>query len=94
MSTHSTERTESNAPNTTNDATRAPLPAIAALRTAPIFETIESAAPKLGVAPGALRSRCQRAARRIGAASAVAQLGGGIVAFKFGKTWRLRFPTP
>jgi hypothetical protein len=94
MSTHSTDRTESDAPSTASDASPAPLPAIAALRAPPIFETIESAAPKLGVAPGALRSRCQRAARRIGAASAVAQLGGGIVAFKFGKTWRLRFPNP
>jgi hypothetical protein len=60
-------------------------------RPPPIFETIDSAAPKLGVEPGALRSRCQRAARRAGTA-AVAQLGGGIVAFKFGKTWRIRFP--
>ena len=94
MSTHSTDRTESSAPSTASDASPASLPAIAALRTSPIFETIESAAPKLGVAPGALRSRCQRAARRIGTASAVAQLGGGIVAFKFGKTWRVRFPNP
>ncbi len=58
----------------------------------PIFETIESAAGKLDVEPAALRSRCRRAARRCAGAS-VAQLGGGIVAFKFGQTWRIRFPT-
>ena len=60
-------------------------------RRAPIFESIESAAEKLGVEPAALRSRCRRAARRAGDAT-VSQLGGGIVAFKFGQTWRIRFP--
>jgi hypothetical protein len=58
---------------------------------APVFETIESAAEKLSVRPSALRSRCRRAAKRVGDASVV-KLGGGIVAFKFGKTWRVRFP--
>jgi hypothetical protein len=60
--------------------------------TRPIFETIESAAIKLAVEPAALRSRCRRAARRAGDAK-VAELGGGIVAFKFGQTWRIRFPS-
>ncbi len=77
--------------NSTSDspaAAAAPSP----VRSPPIFETIEAAAEKLGVDAAALRSRCRRAARRAGAAS-VSQLGGGIVAFKFGQTWRIRFPT-
>jgi hypothetical protein len=57
----------------------------------PTFDSIESAAQKLGVEPAALRSRCRRAAHRAGDAI-VSQLGGGIVAFKFGQTWRIRFP--
>jgi hypothetical protein len=61
-------------------------------RQTPIFDSIESAAEKLGVEPAALRSRCRRAARRAGDAT-VSQLGGGIVAFKFGQTWRIRFPS-
>jgi hypothetical protein len=88
MSPQNTDPTESNTPNSARDAG---LLAPINRRPLPIFDTIEAAAPKLGVEPGALRSRCQRAARRAGPA-AVAQLGGGIVAFKFGKTWRVRFP--
>jgi hypothetical protein len=57
----------------------------------PVFETIESAANKLGVECAALRSRCRRAAQ-IAAGAKVVHLGGGIVAFKFGQTWRIRFP--
>ena len=54
------------------------------------FETIETAAVRLGLDPDALRARCRRAAEQVGDAI-VAQLGGGIVAFKFGKSWRIRF---
>jgi hypothetical protein len=68
----------------------APAPPLASPPT-PVFETIESAAVKLSVDPAALRSRCRRAANLVGDAK-VAQLGGGIVAFKFGRTWRVRFP--
>jgi hypothetical protein len=57
----------------------------------PIFETPETAASKLSVDPQSLRARCRRAARRCGDA-AVASLGGGIVAFKFGRSWRIRLP--
>jgi hypothetical protein len=57
-----------------------------------VFDTVESAAAKLGLDSGALRARCRRAARRVGEAI-VANLGGDIVAFKFGKSWRIRFPT-
>jgi hypothetical protein len=61
-------------------------------RGGPAFETPAAAAVKLGVAPQALRARCRRAARRSGGA-AVAPLGGGIVAFKFGRSWRIRMPS-
>jgi hypothetical protein len=59
---------------------------------AQVFDTVESAAVKLGLDANALRARCRRAAQRVGDAI-VAQLGGGIVAFKFGKSWRVRFPS-
>lgn len=56
-----------------------------------VFETIKSAAAKLSLDVEALRARCRRAAERRGDA-VVAKLGGGIVAFKFGRSWRIRFP--
>ena len=59
---------------------------------APVFETIEAAAAKLSLEAAALRARCRRAARLEGDA-VVAPLGGGIVAIKFGRSWRVRFPT-
>jgi hypothetical protein len=78
--------------NPTEPNTPEALPAATgSTRRAPIFDSIESAAEKLGVEPAALRSRCRRAARHAGDAI-VSQLGGGIVAFKFGQTWRIRFP--
>jgi hypothetical protein len=55
------------------------------------FQSINAAARALGVRPEALRARCRRAAKRVGGAS-VANLGGGIIAFKFGSSWRIRFP--
>jgi hypothetical protein len=61
------------------------------LHTAPAFENVEGAAVKLGIDAEALRARCRRAAKRRGDAT-VAHLGGGIVAFKFGTSWRVRFP--
>ena len=60
-------------------------------RNGSVFETIETAAAKLDMAPTALRARCRRAGRRVGD-EVVARLGGGIVAFKFGRSWRVRFP--
>jgi hypothetical protein len=57
------------------------------------FATIQVAARRLSVDAAALRARCRRAARREGDAI-VARLGGGIVAFKFGRTWRVHFPAP
>lgn len=64
------------------------------LATAPaaaIFATVETAAGKLGVHPTALRARLRRA-QRLENGSIVADLGGGITAFKFGSSWRIRFP--
>ncbi len=58
-----------------------------------MYEPIELAAPKLGLAPEALRARCRREAQKVGDAI-VAKLGGGIVAFKFGRSWRIRFEPP
>jgi len=72
------------------DAGRHPHPN-AASRPEPLFQTTEAAAAKLGIEPDSLRARCRRAAKDAGGAS-VAQLGGGIVAFKFGRRWRVRFP--
>jgi hypothetical protein len=60
-------------------------------RPAQLYDPIESAAAKLGLDVEALRARCRRAATRVGD-SIQAHLGGGIVAFKFGRSWRVRFP--
>lgn len=63
------------------------------LHGAPLFDTVESAAAKLSLDPTALRARLRRAQRAEGG-SIVADLGGGIRAFKLGKSWRVRFPEP
>jgi len=42
------------------------------------------------MSPDALRRRCARAARKIGR-DITAQLGDGVVAVKFGRSWRVRF---
>lgn len=52
---------------------------------------IEVAAVRLALTPLALRARCRRAARREGR-TIVAHLGAGVVAYKFGRSWRVRFP--
>lgn len=56
------------------------------------YDDVESAAAKLGLGAAALRARCRRAAQQVGD-SVMATLGGGIVAFKFGRTWRFSFPS-
>jgi len=56
-----------------------------------VFDTIETAAAKLDMATTALRARCRRAAVREGR-DIVAYLGAGIVAYKMGRSWRVRFP--
>ncbi len=56
------------------------------------YETIASAAPRLGLSADALRARCRRAQRRDGR-RLVAELGGGITAIRFGRrSWRVLFP--
>jgi hypothetical protein len=52
--------------------------------------TIELAAVMLGTTQTALRARCRRHARREGR-EVVARLGAGVVGFKFGANWRVRF---
>lgn len=56
-----------------------------------LFDTVEVASAKLSLDPTALRARLRRAQRADGD-KIVADLGGGIRAFKFGKSWRIRFP--
>ena len=57
---------------------------------APLYKPIDVAAPRLGVSEEALRARCRRARRAAGGTAV--DLGGGIRAVKFGRTWRVRFP--
>ena len=66
-------------------------PAKAIPNSPPLFDTVESAAVKLGLDPTALRARLRRA-QRVEGNAVVADLGGGIRGFKFGKSWRIRFP--
>ena len=62
-------------------------------RSAALYCTVEDAAAKLSLDSTALRARLRRAQRAEGD-SIVADLGGGITAFKFGSSWRIRFPEP
>jgi len=62
-------------------------------RPSPLYDTVETAAAKLRLDPTALRARLRRAQRAEGRA-VVADLGGGITAFKFGSSWRISFPRP
>jgi hypothetical protein len=57
----------------------------------PLYETIADAAPRLGLTQLALRARCRRGAVREGR-DVRCYLGDGVVATKFGRTWRVRFP--
>jgi hypothetical protein len=57
----------------------------------PVYDTVETAAAKLGLDPTALRARLRRA-QRLENGAIVADLGGGITGFKFGSSWRIRFP--
>lgn len=54
--------------------------------------SIDTAAARLETTPVALRARCRRRARREGR-EVVARLGAGVVAYKFGAHWRVRFAT-
>ncbi len=57
---------------------------------APTFETIASAAARLGVDVTTLRARCRRVGERV-ADCVVDLLDDSVVAFKFGPRWRVRF---
>jgi hypothetical protein len=57
----------------------------------PTYETIVTAAARLGMSVQALRARCRRGAQREGQ-DVRAYLGDGVIATKFGRTWRVRFP--
>jgi hypothetical protein len=56
-----------------------------------LYETIDDAAAHLGMTAQALRARCRRGAVREGR-EVRCHLGDGVVATKFGRTWRVRFP--
>ncbi len=62
----------------------------AAWGSTPGLYTVEVAAVLLDTTPAALRARCRRNARREGR-EVVARLGAGVVGFKFGANWRVRF---
>jgi len=55
------------------------------------LDPLESAAARLGTSAEALQERCEREAERCGDV-AVAYLDAGVVAFRAGGEWRLRFP--
>lgn len=56
------------------------------------YLTIDEAAERLAMTPNALRCRCRRAQRKDRATGRVtAPLGDGVVAVKFGRSWRVRF---
>ncbi len=56
------------------------------------YFTIRDAAPRLGMTPDALRRSCERIAVNT-PTGLRADLGGGIVAIKFGKRkWLIKFP--
>jgi hypothetical protein len=62
-------------------------------RPARVFDPIDEAAAKLGLSAEALRARCRRGQVREGR-DVRCYLGSGVVAVKFGRTWRVRFPEP
>jgi hypothetical protein len=55
------------------------------------YYTIEQAAAQLAMTPQALQKRCTRNAR-IRGSDVIAELGDGVIAVKFGRVWRIRFP--
>jgi len=52
------------------------------------LHTVRTAALHFGIDEATLREQCKNAAR----GRTHANLGGGIIAFKAGETWRIRFP--
>jgi hypothetical protein len=91
MSNDDEEEQPEGPPRPTSASPKPTPPRVPAHRPALAFETVDNAARKLGLEVGALRARCRRAAVAVGDTT-VAHLGGGVVAFKFGRSWRIRFP--
>lgn len=60
---------------------------------APLLADIATAAARLGLEPEALRARARRA-QTVERGETIARLGAGVVAYKFGRTWRFRFNEP
>ena len=54
------------------------------------YESVKNAARRPGLSPAALRARLRRMLET--AVNGMLDLGGGIRAFKFGRTWRIAFP--
>jgi hypothetical protein len=77
----------------TEPTPRTPRKAMRRVPRGAFLDTIEMAAQRLHLDANALRARCRRASRRVGD-EVIAHLGGGIVAFKFGRSWRVQFPEP
>jgi hypothetical protein len=57
------------------------------------YFTVEQSAARLGLTPVALRHRIRRTQRKEGK-EVVARIGAGIVAYRIGSSWRVRFPPP
>lgn len=72
------------------DAGAAPVSSVSesSVQSSGALHTIRTAAAHMGVDPVTLRAQCRNATRDGG----VADLGGGIIAFKIGRHWRVRFP--
>lgn len=57
------------------------------------YATIEQAADRLAMSAEALRCRCRRAQRKNRLTDRVeADIGDGVVAVKFNRSWRVKFP--
>ena len=82
-----------NTVKSTSPTKRSRPPSPAPPRPSALYDTVEAAAAKLSLDPTALRARLRRSQRAEGRAI-VADLGGGITAFKFGSSWRISFPRP
>lgn len=77
------------APAVTTKARKRPAAEVALTSEPPAdYMTIEAAAERMDMTPDALRKRCRRG-RRVGRE---VHLGGGIVAVKLARSWRVKFP--
>lgn len=56
------------------------------------YYTTEQAAEILQCSVEALQCRCRRSARRQKDGTIAAKLGAGIIAYKYGRLWKVQFP--